>query len=67
MRKSIALYKKSKRGRLKTGHDPAISTRLPKPLMQALLQWAADNEISRAEALRRLVEHALANPPKPKR
>jgi hypothetical protein len=59
--------KKRGRGRSAAGRDPAISTRLPEPLMQAVLQWAADQNLTRAEAIRRLVEHALTYPPKSRR
>ena len=68
MAKSISVDKKKRgRGRPPTGHDPAISTRLPVPVMNALLQWAVDNDLTKAEAARRLLEHALAHPPKNKR
>jgi hypothetical protein len=55
------------RGRPPTGTDPHIGSRLPKPLMQDLLQWAADNGISKGEAVRLLIEHGLKHPPKVKK
>ena len=58
MRKSISVRKR-RRGRSATGTDLALGTRLPVPLMKALLQWAADNNVSKAEAARRLIEYAL--------
>ena len=62
MAKSIAVDRKKRgRGRPAAGRDPAISTRLPRSLMQAVLQWVADHDLTRAEALRRLVQKALAS------
>jgi hypothetical protein len=66
MPKSISVHKTPKRGpgRPATGLDPAISARLPHATMTALLQWAKDQDISKSEAIRRLVEQALGTKPK---
>jgi hypothetical protein len=63
MAKSIAVnQKKRKRGRPATGRDPAVAVRLPKATIATLDRWAKENAIeSRSEALRRLVEGALAS------
>jgi len=69
MAKSIRVNPK-KRGRPKTtGRGQLIGIRLHKPLLAALDAWIADQESapSRPEAVRRLIEHALATvaPPRP--
>lgn len=50
-----------KRGRPATGNDPVRSFRMPDELMSRIAGWAADQEDqpSRAEAIRRLVEIGL--------
>jgi metal-responsive CopG/Arc/MetJ family transcriptional regulator len=58
MSKSISAEKK-RRGRPATGHHPAVATRLPESLVAAVDSWAKANACSRAEAIRRLVGHAL--------
>jgi hypothetical protein len=59
MSKSIAV-KPKKRGRPATGKDPLIGVRIRPPLVVQIDQWAADNQLSRSEAIRRLIEKALA-------
>jgi hypothetical protein len=60
MAKSIKDIPK-KRGRPATGKDPMIGARFPPALTDAVDVWAAkvDGGISRAEAIRRLVELGL--------
>jgi Arc/MetJ-type ribon-helix-helix transcriptional regulator len=59
MPKSIAV-KPKKRGRPATGKDPLIGVRIRPPLVTQIDQWAADEQVSRSEAIRRLIEKALA-------
>jgi hypothetical protein len=63
MAKSIAVtHKKRGRGRPATGHDPARSVRLSDEVVERIGKWAAlqDDKPERSEAIRRLVEQALA-------
>lgn len=58
--KSIAVIPK-KRGRPPSGgRDPALTVRLPQDLIDRLEAWASDNDVTRSEAIRRLVELGLA-------
>jgi Ribbon-helix-helix protein, copG family len=59
MKKSIKVHPKKRRGRPATGKDPLVSARLPQPLVDQVGHWAASNEASRSEAIRRLVELGL--------
>jgi hypothetical protein len=58
MAKSIKVNQK-KRGRPATGRDPVSAVRLPVELTSSVDAWAAKNEVSRSEAIRRLVELGL--------
>jgi len=61
MAKSIAV-KQKKRGRPATGRDPFIGIRLPASLLEQVETWAKNNETaSRSDAIRRLLETALAS------
>jgi Arc/MetJ-type ribon-helix-helix transcriptional regulator len=62
MPKSITVHQKKRgRGRPATGRDPAVTVRLPKPVIVAINKWCKANAIdSRSEAIRRLIEHGLA-------
>lgn len=60
MAKSIKV-KPKKRGRPATGKDPLFGARLPKEMIAAISAWAKEIGISRSEAMRRLVEKALAD------
>jgi hypothetical protein len=53
---------KKKRGRPATGKDPVSAIRLSLPLRTAIENWAKQqpDKPSRSEAIRRLVEFALA-------
>jgi Arc/MetJ-type ribon-helix-helix transcriptional regulator len=59
MAKSIKVHPKKRRGRPATGKDPLVSARLPQTLIDQVEDWAATNEASRSEAIRRLVELGL--------
>ena len=53
---------RKKRGRPATGQDPVSAIRLPAKLTAAIDKWAAAaGARSRSEAIRRLVEQALAS------
>jgi hypothetical protein len=60
MKKSIPVNKKS-RGRPKKagGVDPVSAVRLPAGLTKQVDAWGADNDATRSEAIRRLVEVGL--------
>ena len=60
MKKSIRV-KPKKRGRPATGKDPLIGARLPPALITKLDAWAGRESIGRSEAMRRLLEQALAS------
>lgn len=61
MRKSINVTQK-KRGRPATGHDPFLTARVPQDVIDAIEAWAAASDISRSEAVRRLLELGLGAP-----
>jgi hypothetical protein len=65
MRKSIKVTPK-KRGRPATGRNPFLTARVPQELIDALEAWAVANEISRSEAVRRLLELGLSAPKRPR-
>ncbi len=52
------------RGRPATGQDPVTAIRLSQKLRASVDRWAGEqpDNPSRSEAIRRLVEHALASP-----
>ncbi|TAJ91241.1 MAG: ribbon-helix-helix protein, CopG family [Reyranella sp.] len=60
MAKSIKVQPK-KRGRPATGKDPLVGARFPQDLIDAIDAWAAKagDDVSRSEAIRRLVEIGL--------
>ena len=57
--------KPKKRGRPATGRDPLIAARLPPELTARIDARAKREQTSRSEAIRRLIEHALASTPTP--
>jgi Arc/MetJ-type ribon-helix-helix transcriptional regulator len=60
MPKSIKAKRKG-RGRPATGKDPFVGTRMPQHLIREIDAWAKHNTgASRSEAIRRLIEQALA-------
>ena len=66
MKKSIRdIAKKRPGGKKTTGPGEAVMLRLQPPLVTDLDRWieAQDRPLSRPEAIRRLVEHALAAAP----
>jgi hypothetical protein len=67
MARSISDIKKSRRGRPPKlgGADPGIFTRLPPETLRALDAHAAKSDITRSEAVRRLIEAGLKRRPKP--
>jgi hypothetical protein len=58
MAKSINVDKK--RGRPATGHDPAVSIRIPQYFIDETDAWAKATSVSRAEAFRKIIEMGLA-------
>jgi hypothetical protein len=58
MAKSITV-KRKKVGRPATGTDPLFGVRISDELMGRIQKWAAANDITRSEAIRRLVEIGL--------
>ncbi len=59
MTKSIKVSPK-KRGRPATGKDPMIGARFDPEAVAAIEAWAKTADVSRSEAIRRLVELGLA-------
>jgi len=59
MKKSIKVDQKRGRGRPATGRDPMVSSRIPEDIVVAVDNWAAKNETTRSNAIRRLVELGL--------
>ena len=52
--------KKRGRGRPPSGgRDPNLPVRVPKEMVAAIEDWAAENETTRSEAIRRLIELGL--------
>jgi metal-responsive CopG/Arc/MetJ family transcriptional regulator len=49
----------SKNGRPTTDADPLISVRLPSETIRAIDRWAKRDDITRSEAIRRLLKGAL--------
>jgi hypothetical protein len=68
MTKSISVNQNKKRkpgkrgpGRPRTGRDPVVALRLPKKVIEDVDEFAKEQELDqRSEALRRLIEEALA-------
>jgi hypothetical protein len=60
MRKSkIKVDQKRKRGRPATGRDPMVSSRVPANIVAEIDGWAEENETTRSDAIRQLVELGL--------
>jgi CopG-like RHH_1 or ribbon-helix-helix domain, RHH_5 len=59
--KSIKVIPKIKRGRGRpaTGRDPVLALRLPDKLRAAVEEWAANQKVTRSEAIRLLIERGL--------
>jgi hypothetical protein len=61
MKKAISAHKKS-RGRPATGQDKSVATRFPGETLRKIEIWSSaqpHQELSRSEAIRRLVELGL--------
>lgn len=52
--------KKRGAGRPRTGMDPVISARIPEKILAGVVKWAADNGVTRSEAIVRLLAQALS-------
>jgi hypothetical protein len=59
MRESIKVRSKRKPGRPATGKDPLFAVRMPVELMASVEAWAKRDELTRSEAIRRLIELGL--------
>jgi hypothetical protein len=59
MAKSIKVDQKKKRGRPATGRGMMVSSRIQPAIVVEIDQWAAHNETTRSDAIRRLVEIGL--------
>ena len=59
--RAVGCYHKIGRKMVFTGRDPAVTSRLPEDVIEAIDAWAAKqkDEMSRSEAIRRLVELGL--------
>ena len=58
MKKSITVNPKP-RGRPATGKDPLLAARFPNEAIAQIDEWASAENVSRSEALRRLVQLGL--------
>jgi hypothetical protein len=59
MKKSIKVDQKNKRGRPATGRGVMVSSRIPEATVVTIDGWAEQNETTRSDAIRRLVEIGL--------
>jgi hypothetical protein len=59
MKKSIKVDQKKKRGRPATGRGVMVSSRIPEATVTTIDAWAEQNETTRSDAIRRLVELGL--------
>jgi hypothetical protein len=64
MKKSIKVQPKRRRGRPATGKDPLLTVRAPREIIEAIDDWAAKQDTTRSDAVRRLVEIGLKAKPK---
>jgi hypothetical protein len=64
MRKSPTKIQPRTRGRPPTGKEPLIGLRMPKALIGEIEAWADRHDLTRSEAVRRLVEQSLVRKPK---
>jgi len=68
MAKSLSSVKRKKKGRPATGTAPLVGVRLPQKLIDTIDGWAnREGAASRSEAIRRLLEQALASGKFPRR
>jgi hypothetical protein len=59
MGKSIKVRPKRKPGRPATGKDPLFAIRIPVELMARVEAWAKQDNLTRSEAIRRLIDLGL--------
>jgi hypothetical protein len=59
MKKSIKVDQKKGRGRPATGRGMMVSSRIPGATVATVDAWAVQNETTRSDAIRRLVEFGL--------
>src|ERR1700686_1002301 len=59
MKKPIKVDQKRKRGRPATGRGLMVSSRIPEATVATIDGWAVQNETTRSDAIRRLVELGL--------
>jgi hypothetical protein len=59
MKKSIKVDQKKKRGRPATGRGVMVASRIPEATVATIDAWAVQNETTRSDAVRRLVELGL--------
>jgi hypothetical protein len=63
MKKSIKVDQKKKRGRPATGRGVMVASRIPEATVATIDAWAVQNETTRSDAVRRLVELGLTIKP----
>jgi hypothetical protein len=59
MAKSKHTVHKKKMGRPATGHDPAVTVRIPAAMLAKVEKWAKANGCSRSTAVAAMVERGL--------
>jgi hypothetical protein len=59
MAKSKHSVHKKKMGRPATGHDPAVTVRIPAEMLATVEKWAKANRCSRSAAVAVMVERGL--------
>jgi hypothetical protein len=59
MKKSIKVDQKKRRGRPATGRGLMVSSRIPEATVVTIDEWAEQNETTRSDAIRQLVEIGL--------
>lgn len=59
MNTSIKKVIPKKRGRPATGKDPMLAGRVPAEMIEAVELWAKRNDLTRSEAVRRLIQLGL--------
>jgi hypothetical protein len=56
----VGVYKKKRKpGRPATGHDPAVTVRIPAEMLAKVEKWAKSNQCSRSAAFAVMVERGL--------
>jgi hypothetical protein len=57
-RSTLSVHKK-KMGRPATGHDPAVTVRIPADVLKEVQRWARASKLSRSAAIAALVKRGL--------